>query len=98
MTTDATDFDSNKDLLDNARAIQVMPAFIRWTEVVKAQIQERMKRGVNEMGSVDDAFKRNYQNGEVAGLMLAQTLWSAMIEAYETEITRNKENTDETAV
>lgn len=91
MTVEATDFDSLRDLRDNALAIQEMPAFKYWKGIVEEQIQGRAKMALNKIGNLDEAIERNYQNGEGAGLMLAVMQWNLMVEGLTQEIKRKQE-------
>jgi hypothetical protein len=90
----AIEFDSLRQLLENARAIKQMPAFQRWEQVVKAQIDGRARMALNPIKSVDEAMERNYMNGEGAGLMNAVGHWDLMIETLETEVQRMLEDMD----
>lgn len=89
--TEATEFDSIRDLRDNARSILAMPAYKRWKEIIDEQINTRQRLAIAKMATPEEAMERNYQNGEAAGMMAAVDMWRLLEQMLSDEITKLQE-------
>lgn len=86
--SDATEIASPGELRDNARAITEMVAFREWKAAMEGQIEGRRAAALEPIKSMEAALERNYQNGEVAGMMTALVMWAALIEAWDADARR----------
>lgn len=95
MTDRANEFDSLRQLLENARGVIQMPAFAKWKESLEGQIQGRTGQILNPVKSQDHLLEQEYQKGEIAGMMFAVQFWDLLVESMTDELKRIQTTLDE---
>lgn len=89
--------DSPKDLLDNARGITIMPAFLEWKRQIEDQIAARQAEVFRPAHEIEGGHAaQEFMKGELTGLMHAVKHWELMIDFLQSEVQqRIEERKDE---